>query len=201
MASSKIEIWNMALSHLGHSKEIQTENEKSSEAATCRRFWEPAKKKLFRDFMWPFATQIEAVGLVEEDPNSEWAYAYRYPSNCDRIRRILSGTRNDSRNTKVPYKIGQDDQGTLIFTDQEDAEVEYTITIDDVTRYPADCVMALSYLLAALIAPRLTGGDPYKLGDKALKLYVFERTNAENNAANEEQEEEQPDSEFIRDRG
>lgn len=200
MASSKTEIWNMALGHLGISKEIANETERSAEAAACRRFENQVEKKLFRDFLWPFATQIDSLALVEEDPNDEWAFAYRYPSNCDRARRILSGVRNDNRGTKVPYKIGHDDQGILIFTDKEDAQLEYTITVDDVTRWPADFVMAYSYLMAGLIAPRLSAGDPYKLGDKALKLYSYERANAEHNAANEEQEEEQPESTFITDR-
>ena len=70
----------------------------------------------------------------------------------------------------------------------------------DTSRWPRDAVMALSLLLAGYIAPRVTAGDPFKLGERSLKLYAFSAGKAKGNAANEQQEEEQPDSQFIRDR-
>lgn len=197
--ASKVGICNLALSHLGVGKEIANfETERSEEASACRRFYDQSLEQMLRDFIWPFATKIAALGLVEEDPNEEWLFSYRYPSDCLKFRRILNGKRNSTRQSLQPYRIAQDDTARIILCDLEDAQAEYTINEDDPAMYPPDFAMALSMRLAAYIAPRVTGGDPFKMGDRALKLYEFEVTMAQANSANEEQDEEQPLSEFTR---
>ncbi len=201
ISGTEVEIVNMSLSHLGIGKEIANlTTETSQEASAARRYYGVARDTVLRDFPWPFATKITTLSLVASNPNDEWAYSYRYPSDCLYIRRILSGIRNDYRESRVPYKIAQDSAGLLIFTDQGTAQVEYTIKAIDPLRYPADFSMALSYMLAALIAPKLTGGDQFKLGDKAFKLYYLLLTQAAAKAFNEEQPDVEPDSEFIRGR-
>lgn len=199
MASSSTEICNLALSHLGIGKQIaNVETERSAEALACRRYYATARDVSLRDFPWPFATTIRALGLVEEDPNSEWGFSYRYPTDCVKLRRILSGVRNDTSQSRTPYKLARDSAGILIYSDMEDAEVEYTIRETIVGRYPPDFIMALSFRIAAYIAPSVTGGDPFKLGERALSLYTYELSKAEASGLNEEQPDQNPDSEFIR---
>ena len=200
-SNSKTGIVNIALSHLGISKELgNLETDRSLEASTGRRYFDTARDKVLRDFHWPFATRIEALGLVEEDPNTEWGFSYRYPVNCLRIERFLSGLRNDTLQSKSPYKIVSDDTGLLIYSDLEDAEIEYTVRATNIIIYPADFVIAFSFYLANLMAPRVTGGDQFKLGRIALNNYEIEISKAQANAINEEQPDQQVDSEFIRDR-
>ena len=197
--ASKTEIANLALSHLAVDKEIANlETESSKEASSARRFYDTARDMILRDFSWPFATKIAALSLIEEEPNTEWAFSYRYPTDCLYLRRILSGVRNDSRDTRAPYREAQDDAGIIIFTDEDDAQAEYTVKTDNPQIYPPDFTLAFSYLLASLMAPRVTAGDPYKLGQRALAMYQAMKAKAENTARNEEQAEEEPDSEFIR---
>lgn len=197
--ASKIGICNMALSHLGISKEIAIfDTEKSEEAGACRRYYDEALYRTLRDFHWPFATKIDALALVGTDPNTEWSYSYRCPTDCIDVRRILSGDRNDTRQSRVPFRIAQDIAGLLIFTDTTEAEMEYTIKAENPLYYPSDFIMAFSFYLAFLIAPRITGGDQFKLGDRALKLYVGELMMTKKKALNEAQIDEEPASEFIR---
>lgn len=199
--ASEIAICNMALSHLGIGKEIANlETENSQEAAACRRFFAEARDNTLRDYPWPFARKLSTLALVEEDPNDEWGYSYRAPSDFVRLVRILSGIRNDTAQSRVPYKVGRDASGLLIFTDKEEAEVEYIMRETDPTRYPSDFIMALSLRLASYIAPRLTAGDPYKLGDRALQLHALEVGRAKESSVDEEQDEQLPDSELIRER-
>ena len=199
VSGSEVAIVNIALSHLGVGKEIANlVTEQSEEAECARRLYGTARDATLRDFPWPFATTIATLALIEEDPNDEWAYSYRYPTDCLYLRRILSGIRNDYRQSRVSYKIAQDSGGSLIYTDQGDAQIEYTARVTDPTRYPQDFVIMLSLYLAALIAPRLAGGDPHKLGDRAMKMYYLELSKAVSRAANEEQAEEAPVSEFER---
>jgi hypothetical protein len=199
--ASKVGIVNISLSHLAVGKEIANiETEKSEEATTARRFYDTALEATLRDFPWPFATRITTLALIETTPNTEWAYSYRYPTDCLYLRKILSGIRNDTRQSRAVYKIASDSSGLLILTDQQNAEIEYTLRATNPQFYTSDFVMAFSYYLAALMAPSLTGGDQFKLGDKVLKLYQFEISRAVSRAENEEQREEEPESEFIRGR-
>lgn len=199
MASSKTEICNLALSHLGIGKEISNiETDTSAEANTLRRFYDTTLEEVLRDFAWPFATKFAALGLVEEDPTDEWGYSYRYPSDCLHVKRVLSGLRNDTRQSRVPFKLGQDDTGTLIYTDMDDAEIEYTVREEDTSRYPSDFTIALSYKLAFYSAPRLAAGDPFGLANKAMQMYAMTVAKAANNALAEEQVEEDVQAEYIR---
>jgi len=201
MASSKTEICNIALSHLGIAKEVANiDTESSAEASACRRFYEMARDETLRDFNWPFATKFAALALVEEDPTDEWSFSYRYPTDCLKVRRVLSGLRNDNRQSRVPYKVGRDDTGILLYCDIEDAEMEYTAVTSGVTFYPVDYVTALSYRIAYYIAPRLTAGDPFNLKNYCMEMYRATVVKAANSAINEEQQEESPESELIRSR-
>ena len=199
MASSKTVIVNLALSHLGSGKEIaDLETEQSDEASAMRRFYDEARDKALRDFNWPFATKIASLALVETNPNDEWTYSYRYPTDCLNIRRILSGVRTDNRQTRAAYKVAKDSAGRIIFTDIDIAKVEYTERVETVEIYPPDFVMALSYLMAMYTAPRVTGGDPFGLGKKSSELYLQELSNARSNAFNEEQVDQPAESELYR---
>lgn len=199
--ASRVEICNLAILRLGSTQFIEDlDNEKSTQAALMRQLYDRMRKATLRDFPWPFATGFAALALVEEDPIDEWAYSYRYSTGCLRLRRILSGNRNDTRSSRVSYKLTNDSAGLLVYTDQENAEIEYTTDFDDPTFFPEDFVSALAWRLSAEAAPGLTGGDPHGLGKRALQMYVGEIQLARANALNEEQTDEAPDSEFIRER-
>lgn len=194
-------ICKQALRHLGVSKTISNiTTEQSEEATACRDFLADAKEEVLRDFPHPFTTEQATLGLVGTNPTSEYGYSYRYPSRCIFFKRILSGIRNDNRQSRVHYRIFKDSTGKLIYTDQPNAVAEYTIFEDDVSIWPVDLRMALTLLLASYIAPSVTDGDPDKLGQRALELYVISKSKAEANALNETQPEEEPQSEFIRGR-
>lgn len=199
--ASKIEICNLALTHLGVGKEIANLETEASEAAeACNRVYDLSRQETLRDFNWPFATRFVALALVEENPTTEWAYSYRYPSDCLKIKRILSGLRNDNRQSRIPYKIIGDNSGSLIYCDEKLAECEYTFNEEDPAKYPVDFIMALSFRVGYYIASRLTKGDPFKLKDYCLQMYQATISKAARNSFNEQQDEEEVESEFIRSR-
>ena len=199
--SSKTEIVNMALGHLATGKEVANiETENSEEARVARRFYDTALGQTVGDAPWPFLTKIAALGLIEEEPNTEWGYSYQYPSDCARMRRILSGIRNDNRQSRVPYKIAWGTSGKIIFTDEVDAELEYTLLATDESLFDEAFILAFSYYLAVMMAPTLTAGDQFKLGNRAAELYTFTIGKARSAAFDEQQDEEEPEAEAIRSR-
>lgn len=204
--ASETEIANMAIGHLGISKEIGNLNtEKSAEAQACRRFYPTVRDFVLRDFAWPFATRsVVSLGLVTDMTGidgAEFDYSYRYPADCIMFRKILSGIRTDAPETRVPYRILSDAVGGLIYTDQQNALAEYTAQITDPQRFPPDFTFAASLLLAYASAPRLTFGDPFKLGERAATSYDRFISAAWANSANEEQPDRQREAEFVRIRG
>lgn len=197
--SSEVEICNLALGHLG-SDGIDALTDRSANAAACTTFYAICRDMALRAAPWPFATKIQALALIAESPNEEWDFSYRYPSDCLVFRKIQSGSRNDTRQSRVPYRIATDDQGKLILTDKEEAIAEYGALVTNSQLFPPDFVLALSRLIAFHIAPRIAGQDPFKLGPQSLQVYQNMIMQAQADAFNEQQEEEEPDSQFIRER-
>lgn len=199
MASSSTAICNLALTHLGVGKEIASLDENSQEASACNRVYNDALDEILSDYHWNFANKFRTVELIEEEPNDEWEYSYLYPNDCIKLRRVLSGVRNDYRGSRVPFKVASsDDSSTLIYTDMENAVIEYTYRHTDPQFYPPKFTMAFSYLIASYIAARVTGGDPFKLKAQMYQLYQQKASEAMEYNANQNQPDLEPDSEFTR---
>lgn len=203
MSLTKTQICNMALFHLGTSKEIanvDSSSETSEEARTMRVFWDTAKEKILGEFPWTFATKVSALGQVEEDPTDEWGYSYTYPSDAVAIRKIQSGLRMDHRQSVIPYQIAQDNNVKLIYTDLEEAIAEYTCNLTETSLFTAEFCIALSYLLAHYAAAKLSKGDPMKMKNDMLILYKIALAEAKSKSLNEEQRDPYPEAEMIRGR-
>jgi hypothetical protein len=197
---SKTNVCNLAIAHLGEGKMIaNVDTDQSEEAAACRQVYELALRATLREYPWPFAKKIEALGLVETEPTAEWGYSYTLPPDCIRALRILSGDRNDDAQSKEPYWIMYGASSSLIYSDLAEADLEYVYFCEDVLRYPPDFIIALSYRIAILIAPRIasatTLADTLSLLRKA---HDREIGKAWATAAHEQQLDEPPDSEFER---
>lgn len=198
MAETVEQITNMALGHLGISKEmVDFDTDTTKEAAACRLFYAQARDECLRDFPWAWATRVEELTQDQTTPNDEWTYSYDLPSDIIRISRIFSGFRPETAYARVPFRVVSDGSAAQLHTNQADAVLEYIEKVTDVEMFPPDFVQMLSLLLASYIAPRVAGGDDFKLGDKALQKYEWARNRAWANAANEQQSEEPADSSFI----
>jgi len=167
MGYSRTEIANMALSHIGSGAEIENlDTDPSEQAAACRVNFNLVLGTLLEDFDWWFCRKIVALGLVALNPNSEWLFSYRWPSDCKKLLRILSGQREDDESTRVEHIGGVDDQGRLIFTDQENAEVEYIFLPENTGNLPDYFVETFSFKLAQRISSRITREDPAGMAAK-----------------------------------
>lgn len=195
--ATKTNIVNMALGHLAISTQVSNaDTEISKEAKAARTFFEIAKDSALSEFPWPFAKKRAPLALVENNPNEYWNYSYRYPSDCFYILEIESYLNPNTNRSKINYEINGDSSGQVLFCNEANAGIQYIYKHNIIEQWPSDFVLALSYLLAHLIAPQLTGGDPYKLGAQALSLYRVFINKAKKRSANEEVKEEQPMSDL-----
>lgn len=102
-------IANLALRHIGDSTVISDlSTDTTRQAILIQQFYDVALEDLTRDFDHPHTTVIDDLVLVEEDPNDEWSFSYRYPATAKNVRRIISGTRRDTPQSRVPFKIVKD---------------------------------------------------------------------------------------------
>jgi len=147
--ASVVEICNMALGHVGVAREISALDEGSTEADQCARYYEQCRDWLLARYDWDFARQYQALALVATEPNADWGYAYRYPTDCLKLIRLVSGNRKPER---IPWRLGHDSQGLLIYTDTEDAVALYVARVENTERFSPAFVEALAWRLATQIA-------------------------------------------------
>lgn len=202
---SDTDIANMALLHVKTTKRIGNLSADNTPAGQAiNSFFANTRDEVLRALEWPFATFSGALGLVATQPNCEWGYSYRFPSQCVYFRRIMNqGMRNPNNFNIVPWRIAADTQGKLLYTDMPSAQGEWTAQITDTSQFPPDFVTAFAYLLAAYISPGLSGSDPFKMQQANIQLYGQAIMQAKCNALNEQQRDRpgETDSILARDRG
>ncbi len=231
IVQSSVQIANMALAHLGILTPIVALNQTGTNATACNLFYHQVTEEVLRDFPWPFAWRYAPLTLVdgttELQANPDWQYSYRAPADAIAIHRLLTssplvgnfndtwiwpGPSNDARSdtSRIPFALGSDDDGGLVFCDQPvvDAtdtslqlpQVQYISDVDVALQAP-DVAQCIALKLAFYMAPALTGGDPFKLGYRAAEMYETAILKARGAASREKQNAPPPDSEFIRVRG
>lgn len=212
--SSKTQIANLSLLRNGVTKFIaNVDTEDSKEAKAIRLAFDDERDFVLRDFPWPwarkFATGQLVLGSSTAPASLEWTFAYRYPSDCLYLRRLVLGTAQTrvvwtdaARPVAVadppPFTLGRDDQGRLIYTNQDLAELEYTSRVTDPEEFDSMFVSMLAWKLASMTAPFFS-----RMADqaaKAMQMYEIEKTKAQARALNEGQDEKPLEAEWIRGR-
>src|SRR5690606_20126939 len=56
--------------------------ERSKEARTFARLWDPMRDLVLSARDWPFAIKAQALALDPEDPLPGWQYRYPRPADC-----------------------------------------------------------------------------------------------------------------------
>lgn len=148
--ASKVDIWNTALSHIGHRATIADPDETSAEANHCRRFYPIAISVALERYAWSFATRRVALAEVT-NPVDHWAYAYALPNLCIKARAVLlPGSTDDSK--EQAFEIESDENGDgVLYCNVEDAVLRYTTLVEDTNKFTPYFVVAMSYDLAAML--------------------------------------------------
>lgn len=185
MATTEVTIANLALANVGVNKRISALDERnSSEASLINSVFEHSRQYVLRDGLWTFAKRYKVLTLVEADPTPEWSFSYRYPTDCLLARYIVNPVDGKEERKPLEYEIAGDDQGTLILTDTEDAQLCYTMDVTNPQRYDQMFTSTFSWYLAGRIGPALS-----KLKDiigLTQKMYATERQIALAAAYNEQ---------------
>lgn len=190
-----VQIYNLALAKVGHTKFVAATTDRSVEAELCNVFYEQCRNQLLREYPWRFAKRRAALSILAGTPPTAWQFQYSKPSDCLRARYLANPLgRNVRADLAVPFEVASVGDQEVIFTDLEDAELVYTQLITDPTRFDALFVIALATLMASELALPLRGKpdltEPLRQGAEILAL----RATA---ASLNEGHEATPDTEFL----
>lgn len=163
--SATTRIVNEALLEIGSTKILTNYcTQQTIEAQTARILYEPSVRAVLHAFPWPFATKYAALTLSAVQPsNRDWSRSYRQPVDCVFERRIAVDRGPGVDPKGPPFELSSDSSGGLIFTNESNPVLEYTMRPACVA-FTGDALFreALKWHLAAAMAPPVT-----RMADKA----------------------------------
>lgn len=201
--SGKVEIWNMAISHLGISELIQGVDEDSKAANQCRFWYDQCRRELLKNVEPNWANR-RIVLAAQADPVTGWDYKYAYPANTLEIVLLfpkdedVPARRNWQQVThRYRYEVSSEtgSGGKIVSTNVEDAEVIYVYDVEDTQLFDSLFKLALSLLIAQRIAMVMTG--EMQMVDKMGEYYRVAKGNAIAANYDENQNDGQPEAASV----
>ena len=180
--ASVIDICNLALANLGDVATVSSIDppEGSAQAEHCARFYPIARDTLQEVALWGFATRREVLTLLNVTV-SPWLYTYQPPSNMLRAISVLpDGVPDDYALGEFldPYAprsftIESAPFGRILLSNTPNATLRYTVRVTDSTQFPPMFTVALSHLLASMLAGPLLKGDVGQKEAKAQRMLAL----------------------------
>lgn len=85
MATSEVQICNLALAKIGHEGFITSLTENSKGARYMNAFYEPMRDVVMRSFLWRFARKMAILAPLVSTPEFDGGYYFQYPDDCLRV--------------------------------------------------------------------------------------------------------------------
>lgn len=212
--SSEIEICNLALSNV-RAGSINSFTEGSLQAQLCKLKYPILRDRMLTEMPWGFNRKIRALSLLTTDIFN-WAYAYQYPTDCLKIRRLV-GAHEELSNanadvvsrlidsqllplrdirSQIPFEVFNFSDNKTIGSNEADLRIDYSAKVTDPNLFTPDFILALSHLISSEVAIPIVGVETGRqLRDDSLQLYKHYLDAAMANDLNDEYS-EPPLSEF-----
>lgn len=165
MATTDVDLANLALAHLGDDAVIAAldGSDSSAQAGHAARFLPIARSTLLELHAWKFAVQRVQPALRADQASTAWAYVYQEPAGLIRVLAVLpAGYTRDSDGlaAAVEFDTESDSAGNgLILTNTPNATIRGIFNVTNPARFTPLFTEALAWLLAAYIAGPLIKGD------------------------------------------
>jgi hypothetical protein len=140
MATSEVDICNMALGFLGATLIMSRE-----ESQPCETNYETTRDSCLEDYNWSFATKRVVLSSQHlSEPVFGYTKRFLLPTDTIRVVEVNGNT------------IDWVKEGRFILTDQESLEIIYISRVEDVRQMSPSFVQALATRLASVIAIPIT---------------------------------------------
>ena len=185
MASSEVEIWNLAISAAQGRGAISDPDERGREADLCRIWYPLIRDSVMKAASWPCANRYSRLALLTERvdsadwtasaPAPTWRYAYAEPSDMLAPRYLVDYSR---------FSRGRVADSAAIFCNTEQAILYYTAVVPDITTWDTGLLNAIIHTLAASLVIPLSGKITLsdRLYARANEIVLLARTEAANEA-------------------
>lgn len=193
--STQVVLYNTALSRLGYPAMISATTEVSTAARACNIHYSRLVTKTLEAFPWNFATRWVALVAAADTAPTKWGYVYDLPADCLVVREIYTGVHNPTNAQRIEYEIGWGSDKRVLLANVEEVEICYTSSTVDDTVWDAHFKDALTFHLAADIAPVL--GVDTRVIPALMQGYYATLSRAQARSLNEGFEGVDPDCEFI----
>lgn len=151
---SLVNLYNQALTAVGHGKLLTDPNENTREAVICRLWFPPALSGVLNAFHWPSAKFVQRLALVSERGDAEWEptdplpgylYAYRLPNDCVRPQHLHDFSR---------FALSG---GNVLSTNTDKAILYYTKRVELPAEWEEELYNAVVFSLAAHLNMAFSG--------------------------------------------
>ncbi len=157
---NKTDIFNLALSALYLQRRIaDSETDTSNETKILQLHWKAAFYGGLTDLDLDATSTTAALGLLSEDPDDFWDYAYYYPADCVFLRRIVSDRLTDDTESFVDFKVARIGAEQVILTNQSEAKAEYITSNTLPQDLSIEAALYIAYKLARMALPLIIGKD------------------------------------------
>ncbi len=212
MVNSKVEIWNMCLSRLGVSQEIEDPEDTDEPALLANRWYDHCRDELIQSFPWPFSMRAIQLAESANETFPGWGAVYAYNSDFLFLRYVTdeSGVRTiqnfllQSPYQTVPLAVPvapfqiaahSDLKSKIILTDMENAFALYSARITNVTMFDPLFISVLASRMAMELGPGL--GRRKETIARAAKEFIHWQGMAQAMALNEHRPDRRPESPSI----
>lgn len=183
--ASQVDICNLALSHLGDDATVTSIDppEGSTQAEFCKRYLPIAIDNALSVHHWSFSTIRDTPPQLDSG-FAQWLYAYAVPANTITVISVMhkdatddyaTPFRNEGMGIYTPQPFSKEslpDGSPVVYTNQAEALIRYTIRVDDPTRYSPLFTTAVSYLLASYLAgPMIKGKEGQAMAKQTMQMY------------------------------
>lgn len=184
MATSKVEIWNMALATCGSSQRISSETENSAQANIVRLWYDEVRKFVLKRAPWSCCLSWANLALVTErddfseawvssDPAPGWTYAYGVPAGMLSPFYLQSYDR---------FELGLQSTAIALMTNDPQPVLRYVKDQTTVSLWDTDVTGAIISMLAYKITPTINAklGQRDRLKDDAMEAIMNAQTTSAN---------------------
>jgi hypothetical protein len=175
----KTKIYNLAFNHLLLSKVIvNADTDLSNETKILNQLWDIALHSTLEDLDLDATSSTIKLELVKELPTIHWNYAYKYPLNCVKLRRIISPCVKDTPSSHIDKRIQVFEGQKVILTNEFEASIEFISTDIPLNALNSHAGVCLSLWLARLASPLIVGKNAETLKNTLDNRYTIAKMNA-----------------------
>jgi hypothetical protein len=156
MATSEVEIGNLALDLIGEVPIVSFDDSKKA-ARLLKRNYPLCRDRLLRSYRWNFAVTRSTLAPDSTAPEFGFTYAFRKPSDMLQFIGPYEDNQQDNNYTAadIPHKL----EGSFILANENPLLVFYIRQVTDPTEFDAFFTELLSIDIAEKIGYGLTSGN------------------------------------------